>query len=498
MGRSDGPPPRPLHSIAGLVAAGPGTLMDGADRFVQSVAGQSLWRSIDLRILAVRIGRRWTNLLTRGYLDHRSPAALERLRTVERSNVKAWQVVLPVREVAEVIGGIASGLLRCRPRQVTYVSRSAGFAHDLAYRFNDVAIPNQAAAYPKWSAHTLIGYGDSMFQLITRAGIDPLDLDNVIRAGPVAFKGLADLALHFHDRPGSIHAHDTSSIVELVAPIAIRFDKVPQPLGLNSQAVGLRARARVFAKAGRLNWTVIGASRTPRHGSVELKDAAWKRSGGSSITAEVQVPLESSDRSANLFIEVGDRCVDQLSIPVGGALRNPRIAAHCAVDPDLDLLRRGFSPRKRKEKKGFEPAVGALFHFLGFHVDPLSADPQLSEAVDHIAHDPASNYVLCIECTTDSLNGGGKLGKLLVRTGAIGSAAPGRVTIPVIVTAAPRETLSPTEVRQAEEDGIVVVAREDLDELLESAEIGTSTAETIARFQQQLLDARVKRHRAKR
>ena len=42
-----------------------------ASRFIDLVSGGGFWQSVDLRVCAIRSGRRWMNLVTRGFLDHR-------------------------------------------------------------------------------------------------------------------------------------------------------------------------------------------------------------------------------------------------------------------------------------------------------------------------------------------------------------------------------------------------------------------------------------------
>ena len=54
-----------------------------ANRFVDLVNGGGFWRSVDLRFSAIRSGRRWMNLITRGFLDHRS---FDRSHALRRSS----------------------------------------------------------------------------------------------------------------------------------------------------------------------------------------------------------------------------------------------------------------------------------------------------------------------------------------------------------------------------------------------------------------------------
>lgn len=70
-----------------------------AERFVALAQGSSLWKSVDLRICAIRSGRRWVNLVTRGFLDHRAPRSVTKFPPVTRPDVRAWQVVRPIADL---------------------------------------------------------------------------------------------------------------------------------------------------------------------------------------------------------------------------------------------------------------------------------------------------------------------------------------------------------------------------------------------------------------
>ena len=71
-----------------------GPTEEAADRFLNLVDGSGFWQSIDLRVCAVRCGRHWVNLVTRGFLDHRPVPSVPKFSSVNRSAVRAWQAVL--------------------------------------------------------------------------------------------------------------------------------------------------------------------------------------------------------------------------------------------------------------------------------------------------------------------------------------------------------------------------------------------------------------------
>ena len=78
---------------------------EDANRFIDLVNGGGFWRSVDLRVCAIRNGRRWMNLVTRGFVDHRPPRSVPRFSSVERRQFRAWQVVRPVADLSAIVNG---------------------------------------------------------------------------------------------------------------------------------------------------------------------------------------------------------------------------------------------------------------------------------------------------------------------------------------------------------------------------------------------------------
>ena len=123
---------------------------EDANRFFDLVSGDCFWRSVDLRICAIRSGRRWMNLITRGFLDHRSARSIPRFSPVERSRFRAWQVVRPVADLPLIVRGVANGTMKLRPRYVGYVGQSGQPATDTRYSFNELAGSYRNAEYDLW------------------------------------------------------------------------------------------------------------------------------------------------------------------------------------------------------------------------------------------------------------------------------------------------------------------------------------------------------------
>ena len=469
--------------------ATPRATAGAADRFLDRVGGSGFWESVDLRFCAVRSGRRWVNLVTRGFLDHRPPRSVPRLSAVDRRDFRAWQVVRPIAELSDVVRGIAGGVAKLRPRSIRYVQKSGQPPLDLRYSFSELAASYQAAEYDLWSGHTLVGYGSSIFDVVRETGHDPFELDGMIRGGPNAYDGLPDLVRRFCSRPRGLKIQGNTTVVELIAPLAVRFDRERVASTSEGLTVALRAAAEVFVAKAELVWTLGTAGERVRHGSTKLGGREWKREG-SGLHSRLHVPIREGDDTATLFILIEDRCVDCMSVPLSGS--NPRMRAHNVFDGSgRDFLGklRGEEWRNANE---FETAVGLLLFFLGFQVDSLSAQKGLGNAVDHLAHDPGSSTILAVECTVGPPDGGGKLGKLIARSEELRSQLPGSEVVAVLATARPRAALSTVEVEKAARDNVVLLAREDVQELWTAARGGESSGRVCRRFRRELAEDRLR------
>ena len=466
---------------------------EDANRFIDLVNGGGFWRSVDLRVCAFRSGRRWVNLVTRGYLDHRPPRSVSRFSPVERRRFRAWQVVRPVADLPSIVRGIANGMMKLRPRYVRYVGQSGQPATEIRYSFNELAASYQIAEYDLWSCHSLVSYGSTIWDVVRQAGHDPLELDSMIRGGPNAYDGLSDVVRRFCARPRGLKIQGSMSVVELIAPLAVRFDPERVSSSADRVTVAVRAAADVFVANADLIWTVGSTTGEPvRHGSAKLAEREWAHEGGA-LLSELDIPVQNGDSTATAFIVIGDRCVDRVSVPLASTVSSIRIKAQNAIDPGLERFRKQLRPVATDKSQQFEAAVGLLFFFLGFHVHPLSGHTRRGDTVDHLAHAPGSSVLLAIECTVGSLDTGGKVGKLIARSEHMRSQLPDSEVIAVLATASARAALSKAEVEKADRDDVVLLAQEDLQDHWIAAQAGETSGEVVHRLRQQLSQVRLRR-----
>ena len=261
-----------------------------ADRFLDLVNRSGFWQAIDLRICAIRGGRRWINLVTRGFLDHRAARSVPKFSPVHRPDLRAWQVVLPIAGLPGVVRGIASGTAKLRPWSVRYIGRSSQPATDIRYVFGELAASYQSAEYDLWSCHALVDHGSSMWDVVRQAGHDPGELDSMIRGGPNAYDGLSDLVRRFCGRPRGLDVRRNTTPIELIAPLAVRFDRERLASSPERVTVALLAAADVFVAKGELHWTVGITGEPFHHESDKLSEREWAHEGGA-LHSQLDIPI---------------------------------------------------------------------------------------------------------------------------------------------------------------------------------------------------------------
>lgn len=465
---------------------------EDADRFVDLVNGSGFWKSIDLRLCAIRSGRRWENLVSRGFLDHRVPRSVPRFAPVDRQYFRAWQVVRPIADMPAVVRGIASGTMKLRPRSVGYIDPSSQSTPAMEYVFSELAASYRRGEYDLWTCHALVGQGSSMWEVVKQAGHNPVEIDSMIRGGLNPYDGFSDLVRKFCVRPRGLEVRGHTTVIELIAPVSVCFDPekiAPSPEHLT---VALKAAADIFvAKAG-LTWSIGTIGKPFRHGSIKLCESQWAHERGI-FHSQLDIPIQKGDTTATFFVRIGDRCADRVTVPLIETGSNIRMRAHNVLDTGLNQFLEKLRPEALHKAKEFEDAVGLLFFFFGFHVDPLSSQRGLGDTVDHLAHSPGSSTILAIECTVGPVDGQGKLSKLIARSEIMRSKLPDSKVIAVLATARLRAELSKTEVEKAKHDNVVLLAREDLDELWIAAQAGETSPDIVRRLEQQLIQGNLRR-----
>lgn len=148
----------------------------------------------------------------------------------------------------------------------------------------------------------------------------------------------------------------------------------------------------------------------------------------------------------------------QLTLPPGDGLHAVRYLEHLTKDPKI--LENSLDQIVTTRADRLEEWAVRGFHCLNFqtlHTGPL-------EAADVVAHSPWDDWSILVECTVGTPNNKEKLTKLHTRRSEMQKILE-REVVPVLVTNLPREDVSGASQTAAAEDGIALLAREDLVEL---------------------------------
>ena len=151
-----------------------------------------------------------------------------------------------------------------------------------------------------------------------------------------------------------------------------------------------------------------------------------------------------------------------------------RLRAHEASDPELKKLRERLSVERTKAP-WFEEAVAVLLHLAGFAVEHMRLQ---SEAFDLLAFGP-DERILCIECSVDAPDTD-KMQKLLSRTtrlaGTLRRSGQASISVmSVFFLSIPRDDIAESVREEALERGLLIVCRQEIEELLEAIEQGEAT-----------------------
>jgi hypothetical protein len=455
---------------------------EAADFLAAVAKSPELWRSIDVRVLAVRHENDWHNVATRCYLDPRDPRDVVRLPDLPvTEHAGSWQEVLPSSALLGVIEGVEGGKLAVGGEIVKYL---APMAHPSAqlYSFNRYSLIDLSerlyAPYRYWSAHSVGATGNSTWDLLQKVPGGRHTVDNELRAHKAPFDGLSGVAQFAIGSPDP-QTDQRLCLFEVFAPLegllvtercSLRGGIIHFTLRAGSEAARRKLELGVFA--------VVAGDAVPYRTSLDLAGQDWTRDGPHySLTSSIKV---SRAQFATLILRMSGVAVHRLTLidPLAGSGSVP-LAAYRFFDADLHALTESLAQEGALDSSGFERAVARLFMLVGFHVDLLSGDKRLENAPDVMIFAPSTHICIAVECTTGSLDSKGKLGKLVARANALSGAVPGTEVWAVIVTALSRNQLSSGDLERAAADDLVVLAQEDLTELLLMASNGAAVSDVL-------------------
>jgi hypothetical protein len=441
-----------------------------------------LWQSIDTRVLAVRDNGPWQNLLTRCYLDSKPPDAVARHTDLPVTlHAGCCQDVRPCSQLQEIVEAVEMGELGLCGESIQYVAPSA-HPSDRKYSFNpydfiDIS-ERERVAYRLWSSHSLSAVGNSWRDVFGALTVDRSTLDIELRAHAAPFDGLGGAAQLAIGSPDPIEV-DHYCRFEVFAPVEAML--VPERCALRGGSLqyAVRVGSEAVQRQASLGIVTVGSSPVSHRHSVSLSEAAWKQEGPYWLSSG-ESRTESS-QTATLLLRVGALPVHRLTrVDLLAGSGSLSMAAYRLFDPELKILRESLGLDGPPDSDPFERAVTRLLLLLGFQVDRLSGDKRLEDAVDVLAYTVLANDCWAVECTTGAIASRGKLSKLIARRAEIAARVRFEHVWGVAATALPLNRIPPADLEQAATNRIVVLASEDIAELLLLASKGAPTSEALA------------------
>jgi len=174
--------------------------------------------------------------------------------------------------------------------------------------------------------------------------------------------------------------------------------------------------------------------------------------------------------------------------------QNSRRALYETFDPGLGIFTEFIARTntKGRDARDFETAIAWMFWMLGFSVAHRGATARTQDFADIILTTPNGN-VGVVECTTGLLRADNKLPNLIHRTASVrrqldGSNNRHLRVLPVIVTALTRIEIKADQ-EQAEKLGVLVLAKEDIDQLIPATLLPANAEATFEAAEKRVRDA---------
>ena len=309
------------------------------------------------------------------------------------------------------------------------------------------------------------------------------DIDWEIKASPTPYDGLQEIA----NELGLGGMTGLTSSVEIAAFNIAAVD------GQNSKVSGTSADLQIVLAKGllperaKLGYRIYVPGMPTQRGIVPGEKMQWNEDAAIQHgQAKVQVPnaavincTASYDGIAQSHLWVGDPEKTQ----------NPRRTVYETFDPRLTNLKAAIAnaSARGQDARQLEPAVAALIWMLGFSVVHLGGIPKTSDAADLLAVTPAGHFAV-VECTIGILKAENKLALLYARAEAVRkSVAESNNTfqriLPVIVTTKTVAEVK-ADIEAAEKLGILVLTREDLNQVIDRTLMQPNADQTYAEAEQ--------------
>lgn len=316
---------------------------------------------------------------------------------------------------------------------------------------------NSPLVFDKYQKHVEVRVGERLDTLTIQGGYPKrrpdVDLDWEFRNGLVPFDGLAEASFEY----GLGGIHWTGQLV-ISARQVLAFNGSSTIKG-NKATIDLLLSENASPEKVSIGYRALDGKRAVlKRERIDGASFVWvKKADHIAGSHSWEIP---EGVVLHAFGSYDRRGQQRYWIANPEAAHNPQRAAFEVFDPGLSNLKSYLQGEGKKSQNDFETGVSNLLSLLGFRVTSLFGSKH-KDAPDTVASVPLTEDIALVECTTDTLKGDNKLGKLLKRVSEVqvrlfsGGSRSARV-LPVIVSALPMDQLR-ADMHEARRLGIVVV-----------------------------------------
>lgn len=288
------------------------------------------------------------------------------------------------------------------------------------------------------------------------------DTDWLLRGARIPFDNINELSAEY----GLGAYRGDLSLLEVVAYTAVQVSARSIVKG-SKAVIGIWMSKTLDKSKAQIGYRVVDKGAVVLRGAITGDKLAWEEEQGAVVgLAELEVQPGSIVQS---FASYDGHAHDVRWHADPSIFQNPRASVLSVVDQSRQILR-GYLlpelPARGRVADDFEAAVGWMLWALGFAPASFGTNSQTRDAFDTIAVAPRGDF-LVVESTLGLLRAEGKLSKLAARAAVVrelldASNMRHLRVLPVIVTAMTREQVK-ADLPQAEETGVVVVTRDNLE-----------------------------------
>jgi hypothetical protein len=432
------------------------------------------WRSIDIRLIAARIGPEghWLMTSMRVLLDTNKETDPLRTDLPKVNELLVIHERWKLDRLDELLQGIFNGELSIKGEKVIIQTFDGGkwspfpisSSFVLARREVDIVRTNTDSASYVMELQSPVGNLDTPRRD---------SIDSSLRVTNPAWDGVEDLIENFVMMSGWGRVGLGYSRLDIVAPMNVRLEGSR----LEGDRVTVPILMTPLTKIPELSVSIIATrgNETISRRYEELRDP---QSFMPLIKMEERYTLSGKPTRVRIFLGYRGVEVDSEELLAIGHVSAPRarILEHEGVT-NLQKLLEGRGDE-------LENGTAVLFHALGFEAANYSHG--FRESADIIALDERKNRALVIECTAGVLNSNDKLGKLVLRTHNLGMALQDMKFSPVVVTNISRSAISEDDKAAAQKDRIIVVTSDEIPRMIQMISEGATT-EQVVRYLEGLL-----------